>query len=128
MCRLAPEVILELESFNLPLSRTPKGKIYQRAFGGQCLKFGKSGQAYRCAAAADHTGHAILHTLYERAQGSNCLLSVVYFTMDLTSCAVPISFALCAHLHRQWQLHGQSIRPSHAGLGFGQFHPTGIHG
>ena len=60
MCRLAPEVILELESFGLPFSRTPEGKIYQRAFGGQSLKFGKGGQAYRCAAAADRTGHAIL--------------------------------------------------------------------
>ena len=47
MCRLAPEVILELESFGLPFSRTPEGKIYQRAFGGQSLKFGKGGQAYR---------------------------------------------------------------------------------
>ena len=64
MCRLAPDVVLELESFGLPFSRTEDGKIYQRAFGGQSLKFGKGGQAYRCAAAADRTGHAILHTLY----------------------------------------------------------------
>ena len=48
----------------VPFSRTNEGKIYQRAFGGQSLEFGKGGQAYRCACAADRTGHAILHTLY----------------------------------------------------------------
>lgn len=83
MCRLAPEVILELESFGLPFSRTPEGKIYQRAFGGQSLKFGKGGQAYRCAAAADRTGHAILHTLYGMALKFDCLFFVEYFAMDL---------------------------------------------
>lgn len=83
MCRLAPEVILELESFGLPFSRTPEGKIYQRAFGGQSLKFGKGGQAYRCAAAADRTGHAILHTLYGMALKFDCLFFAEYFAMDL---------------------------------------------
>jgi len=83
MCRLAPEVILELESFGLPFSRTGEGKIYQRAFGGQSLKFGKGGQAYRCAAAADRTGHAILHTLYGMALKYDCLFFVEYFAMDL---------------------------------------------
>merc|ERR1712032_179105 len=83
MCRLAPEVILELESFGLPFSRTPDGKIYQRAFGGQSLKFGKGGQAYRCAAAADRTGHAILHTLYGMALKFDCLFFVEYFALDL---------------------------------------------
>merc|ERR1712048_649334 len=83
MCRLAPEVILELESFGLPFSRTNEGKIYQRAFGGQSLKFGKGGQAYRCAAAADRTGHAILHTLYGMALKYDCLFFVEYFALDL---------------------------------------------
>jgi len=83
MCRLAPEVILELESFGLPFSRTSEGKIYQRAFGGQSLKFGKGGQAYRCAAAADRTGHAILHTLYGMALRYDCLFFVEYFALDL---------------------------------------------
>eukprot|EP00747_Dinoflagellata_sp_TGD_P159573 gnl/TRDRNA2_/TRDRNA2_177905_c0_seq1.p1 gnl/TRDRNA2_/TRDRNA2_177905_c0~~gnl/TRDRNA2_/TRDRNA2_177905_c0_seq1.p1 ORF type:complete len:628 (+),score=151.33 gnl/TRDRNA2_/TRDRNA2_177905_c0_seq1:68-1951(+) len=83
MTRLAPEVILELESFGLPFSRTPEGKIYQRAFGGQSLKFGKGGQAYRCAAAADRTGHAILHTLYGMALKYDCLFFVEYFALDL---------------------------------------------
>merc|ERR1711871_1086417 len=57
--------------------------IYQRAFGGQSLKFGKGGQAYRCAAAADRTGHAILHTLYGMALKYDCLFFVEYFAMDL---------------------------------------------
>merc|ERR550537_1145167 len=83
MCKEAPEVILELESFGLPFSRTNEGKIYQRAFGGQSLKFGKGGQAYRCAAAADRTGHAILHTLYGMALKFDCLFFVEYFAMDL---------------------------------------------
>lgn len=61
------EKVLELESYGLPFSRTEEGKIYQRAFGGQSLDYGKGGQAYRCACAADRTGHAMLHTLYGRS-------------------------------------------------------------
>lgn len=51
-------------SLGMPFSRTQDGKIYQRAFGGQSLKFGKGGQAHRCCAVADRTGHSLLHTLY----------------------------------------------------------------
>lgn len=67
MCREAPKAVIELENYGLPFSRTEDGKIYQRAFGGQSLDFGKGGQAYRCACAADRTGHAMLHTLYGQA-------------------------------------------------------------
>ena len=84
MCRLAPGVILELESLGLPFSRTPEGKIYQCAFSGQSLKFGKGGQAYRCAAAADRTGHAILHTPCGMALKFDCLFFVEYLALDLT--------------------------------------------
>ena len=83
MCRMAPEVVLELESFGLPFSRRDDGRIYQRAFGGQSLEFGKGGQAYRCAAAADRTGHAILHTLYGMALKHDCLFFIEYFALDL---------------------------------------------
>jgi hypothetical protein len=55
----------------LPFSRTEDGKIYQRAFGGQSLDYGRGGQAYRCACAADRTGHAMLHTLYGQAMKHN---------------------------------------------------------
>ena len=50
----------------MPFSRTPEGRIYQRAFGGQSLKYGKGGQAHRCCCVADRTGHSLLHTLYGR--------------------------------------------------------------
>eukprot|EP01066_Platyproteum_vivax_P016608 Platyproteum_vivax@DN7180_c0_g1_i2.p1 len=83
MCRSAPEAILELESFGLPFSRTAEGKIYQRAFGGQSLEYGKGGQAYRCAAAADRTGHAMLHSLYGQAVRHKCVFFIEYFALDL---------------------------------------------
>jgi succinate dehydrogenase (ubiquinone) flavoprotein subunit len=67
MCREAPAAVIELENYGLPFSRTDEGKIYQRAFGGQSYDYGKGGQAHRCAAAADRTGHAMLHTLYGQA-------------------------------------------------------------
>ena len=67
MCREAPRAVYELEHYGLPFSRDEQGKIYQRAFGGQSLEYGKGGQAYRCACAADRTGHALLHTLYGRS-------------------------------------------------------------
>ena len=59
MCKNAPESVIELENMGMPFSRTEEGKIYQRAFGGQSLDFGKGGQAYRCAAVADRTGHSM---------------------------------------------------------------------
>merc|ERR1712216_817903 len=83
MCREAPAAVLELEHYGLPFSRTDEGKIYQRAFGGQSLDYGKGGQAYRCACAADRTGHAMLHTLYGRSLGFGCNFFVEYFATDL---------------------------------------------
>ena len=83
MCREAPKAIIELEHYGVPFSRTEDGRIYQRAFGGQSLEFGKGGQAYRCAAAADRTGHAILHTLYGQALKHDARFFVEYFALDL---------------------------------------------
>ncbi|KAL7066449.1 putative succinate dehydrogenase, flavoprotein subunit [Cryptosporidium serpentis] len=83
MCREACDAVIELESFGLPFSRTEKGLIYQRAFGGQSLNYGKGGQAYRCAAAADRTGHAMLHTLYGQALKHDCTFFAEYFILDL---------------------------------------------
>jgi len=83
MCKEAPKSVIELESFGMPFSRTKEGKIYQRAFGGQSLKYGKGGQAYRCCAAADRTGHAMLHTLFGRSLGYNCTFFIEYFALDL---------------------------------------------
>ncbi|KAK9901255.1 hypothetical protein WJX75_002689 [Coccomyxa subellipsoidea] len=83
MCREAPKAVRELENYGLPFSRTQEGKIYQRAFGGQSLDFGKGGQAYRCACAADRTGHAMLHTLYGQSMKHDCQFFVEYFALDL---------------------------------------------
>lgn len=83
MCREAPKAVLELEEFGMPFSRTEDGKIYQRAFGGQSLDFGKGGQAHRCAAAADRTGHAMLHTLYGRSLSFDTTYFIEYFALDL---------------------------------------------
>lgn len=83
MTREAIDSVYELESYGMPFSRTEEGKIYQRAFGGQSLKFGKGGQAYRCCAVADRTGHSMLHTLFGRALGYNCTFFVEYFALDL---------------------------------------------
>merc|ERR1711959_669023 len=75
--------VLELEGYGLTFSRLDDGKIYQRAFGGQSLDFGKGGQAYRCAAAADRTGHAMLHTLYGRSLAFDTTYFIEYFALDL---------------------------------------------
>lgn len=83
MCKEAPNTVLELESYGMPFSRTEEGKIYQRAFGGQSLKYGKGGQAIRCAAVADRTGHSMLHTLFGRALARDCIFFVEYFAVDL---------------------------------------------
>lgn len=83
MTKEAPEAILELESYGMPFSRTKEGKIYQRAFGGQAKDFGNGGQAYRTCAVADRTGHSMLHTLFGRALGYDCIFFVEYFALDL---------------------------------------------
>jgi succinate dehydrogenase flavoprotein subunit len=83
MCKEAIGTVIELEHYGVPFSRTEDGKIYQRAFGGQSLKFGKGGQAIRCAAAADRTGHAILHTLYGQALKQDTTFFIEYFALDL---------------------------------------------
>ena len=65
MCSVGPQAVFELEHMGLPFSRTDEGRIYQRPFGGQSKEYGKGGQAARTCAAADRTGHALLHTLYQ---------------------------------------------------------------
>lgn len=83
MCREAPASVIELEHYGMPFSRTEDGKIYQRAFGGQSYNFGKGGQAHRCCAVADRTGHSLLHTLYGQAVRHNCTFFIEYFALDL---------------------------------------------
>merc|ERR1712227_528972 len=83
MAREAPAAVLELENYGMPFSRTPEGKIYQRAFGGQSYKYGKGGQAHRCCCVADRTGHSLLHTLYGQSLKYDCNYFVEYFALDL---------------------------------------------
>jgi succinate dehydrogenase / fumarate reductase flavoprotein subunit len=82
MCREAMQAVIELEHYGVPFSRTPEGKIYQRAFGGMTTHYGK-GRALRTCAAADKTGHAILHTLYQQALKHNAEFFVEYIALDL---------------------------------------------
>ncbi len=82
MCREAVPAVIELEHFGVPFSRTEDGKIYQRPFGGMSTHFGE-GQAHRTCAAADRTGHAILHTLYQQSLKHKAEFFVEYFAIDL---------------------------------------------
>ncbi|KAF1986221.1 succinate dehydrogenase flavo protein-like protein subunit [Aulographum hederae CBS 113979] len=83
MTREAPASVFELEHYGCPFSRTEDGKIYQRAFGGQSQKYGKGGQAYRTASAADRTGHALLHTLYGQSLRHDTKYFIEFFATDL---------------------------------------------
>src|SRR5690606_30326117 len=82
MCREAIPAIIELEHQGVPFSRTDEGKIYQRPFGGMTTEFGK-GIAQRTCAAADRTGHAILHTLYQQSLAHHAEFFIEYFALDL---------------------------------------------
>jgi succinate dehydrogenase / fumarate reductase flavoprotein subunit len=82
MCREAIPAIIELEHYGVPFSRTAAGKIYQRAFGGMTTHYGE-GTAQRTCAAADRTGHAILHTLYTQALKHQATFFIEYFALDL---------------------------------------------
>ncbi len=82
MCREAVPAVIELEHFGVPFSRTDDGKIYQRPFGGMTTHYGK-GTAQRTAAAADRTGHAILHTLYQQSLAHDAKFFIEYFAIDL---------------------------------------------
>ena len=83
MCSVGPEAVFELEHMGLPFSRTEEGRIYQRPFGGQSKNFGEGGQAARTCAAADRTGHALLHTLYQGNIKSKTVFLNEWFAVDL---------------------------------------------
>jgi succinate dehydrogenase / fumarate reductase flavoprotein subunit len=83
MCQVGPEAVFELEHMGLPFSRTEEGRIYQRPFGGQSKDYGNGGQAARTCAAADRTGHALLHTLYQANLKANTVFLNEWFAIDL---------------------------------------------
>ena len=82
LCKEAPKAVIELEKYGVPFSRTKEGKIYQRAFGGMTKNYGNDSVQRTCAA-ADRTGHAILHTLYGQALKHNTEFFIEYFALDL---------------------------------------------
>jgi len=82
LCKEAPQAVMELEKYGVPFSRTEEGKIYQRPFGGMTKNYG-NGVIQRTCAAADRTGHAILHTLYGQALKKNTEFFIEYFALDL---------------------------------------------
>ena len=83
MCRQAIPAVIELEHFGVPFSRTETGQIYQRPFGGHMMEYGEGAPANRACAAADRTGHAIIHTLYQQSLRHNAEFFVEYFALDL---------------------------------------------
>src|SRR5215831_8015222 len=83
MCKEAPDAIIELEHYGLPFSRTEEGKIYQRPFGGMTTQYGNGPAAQRTCAAADRTGHAMLHTLYQQALKHEAQFFIEFFAVDL---------------------------------------------
>ena len=83
MCSVGPQAVFELDHMGLPFSRFENGRIYQRPFGGQSKDFGKGGQAARTCAAADRTGHALLHTLYQANLAAGTTFLNEWYAVDL---------------------------------------------
>jgi succinate dehydrogenase / fumarate reductase flavoprotein subunit len=83
MCSVGPQAVFELDHMGLPFSRTESGRIYQRPFGGQSKDYGKGGQAARTCAAADRTGHALLHTLYQSNLKNQTTFLNEWYAVDL---------------------------------------------
>ncbi|MFP8965254.1 succinate dehydrogenase flavoprotein subunit [Pokkaliibacter sp. CJK22405] len=83
MCSVGPQAVFELDHMGLPFSRTEEGRIYQRPFGGQSKDFGRGGQAARTCAAADRTGHALLHTLYQANLKGGTTFFNEWYAVDL---------------------------------------------
>jgi succinate dehydrogenase / fumarate reductase flavoprotein subunit len=129
MCREAAQAVIELEHYGVPFSRTADGRIYQRAFGGMTTRFGE-GTAQRTCAAADRTGHAILHTLYQQSLRHNADFFVEYFAIDLIMddegvCCGVIAWNLeDGSIHR---FHGKTTVMATGGYGRAYFSCTSAH-
>lgn len=129
MTREAPTAVVELENYGMPFSRTPDGKIYQRAFGGQSYKYGKGGQAHRCCCVADRTGHSLLHTLYGQSLRYNCEYFVEFFALDLLwegdQCVGVV--ALCLEDGTIHRFHANNTILATGGYGRAYFSCTSAH-
>ena len=129
MCREAPKAVIELEHWGVPFSRTPEGKIYQRPFGGMTTHYGE-GTAQRTAAAADRTGHAMLHAMYQQSLKARAEFFIEYFALDLLmdddgSCKGVIAWDLSTgQLHR---FRAQKVILATGGYGRAYFTCTSAH-
>jgi succinate dehydrogenase / fumarate reductase flavoprotein subunit len=129
MCKNAPAAIIELEHYGVPFSRTEEGKIYQRPFGGMTTHYGK-GTAQRTCAAADRTGHAILHTLYQQALAHDASFFVEYFALDLIFDEEGVCRGVLALDMNEGTLHffrGQAVVLATGGYGRAYFSATSAH-
>ena len=128
MCKQAPAAVIELEHYGVPFSRTEDGRIYQRPFGGMTTEFGK-GIAQRTCAAADRTGHAMLHTLYQQSIRHAAEFYIEYFVVDLLmedgACRGVVAIDLAdGRLHR---FRAQSTILATGGYGRAWFSCTSAH-
>ncbi len=129
MCKNAPAAIIELEHYGVPFSRTDEGKIYQRPFGGMTTHYGK-GTAQRTCAAADRTGHAILHTLYQQALAHDATFFIEYFAIDLIFDEAGVCRGVLALDMNEGTLHffrGQAVVMATGGYGRAYFSATSAH-
>ena len=129
MCREAIPAIIELEHYGVPFSRTEEGKIYQRPFGGMTTHYGK-GTAQRTCAAADRTGHAILHTLYQQALAHDATFFIEYFALDLIFDEAGVCRGVLALDMNEGTLHffrGQAVVMATGGYGRAYFSATSAH-
>ncbi|HEY1075761.1 MAG TPA: succinate dehydrogenase flavoprotein subunit [Fontimonas sp.] len=130
MTREAIPAIIELEHYGVPFSRTPEGKIYQRPFGGMTTEFGKGPPAQRTCAAADRTGHAMLHTLYQQSLKCKAQFFIEYFALDLLmdddgSCKGVLAWDLATgQLHR---FRAHMVILATGGYGRAYFSATSAH-
>jgi succinate dehydrogenase / fumarate reductase flavoprotein subunit len=129
MCREAPSAVIELEHSGLPFSRTAEGKIYQRAFGGMTQNMGEGPPAQRTCAAADRTGHAMLHTLYQQSLKYDADFFIEYFALDLImedgACRGVV--ALCLDDGSIHRFRAQAVVIATGGYGRCYFSATGAH-
>ncbi|MDW2982516.1 MAG: succinate dehydrogenase flavoprotein subunit [Rhodanobacter sp.] len=129
MCKNAPQSVIELEHYGVPFSRTQDGHIYQRPFGGMTTHYGK-GTAQRTCAAADRTGHAILHTLYQQALAHDATFFVEYFATDLIFDEEGVCRGVLALDMNEGTLHvfrGQAVVLATGGYGRAYFSATSAH-
>ncbi|MCY3726151.1 MAG: succinate dehydrogenase flavoprotein subunit [Rhodobacteraceae bacterium] len=130
LVREAPRAIYELEHYGVPFSRTPEGKIYQRPFGGHTTKFGEGPPVQRTCAAADRTGHAILHTLYGQSLKKKAEFFIEYFALDLIFSEDGVCQGIVAWDLETGQLHKFSAKMvvlATGGYGRSYFSATSAH-